>query len=446
LPAPRRRPLELAIPFLVAATVFAFACGSSSIPAVTGVGHSARWAMLGLLLAAAAARALLVRRLPPGVGSALAATWLVLLALVSSAWSVAPRLSFERGISLGLLFATALLLVASESSPRRLLIGLVAGAAAVGVAGLVVLVADHSAAVQPASYEFASRFQGFGQNANTDALLFAIVLAPAASLALEAHGRLARAAAAGVVALLVGSIVASGSRGALFAGGAGALVAVVARAGRLRRALQAGALVVAATVAGLLIQNVPQPSASGGSSAAVPAAPGPAPKDGYQNAEAAYPLEADVGGPLPGGGQPTIHRGFFGGSGRLEAWIGAVHQALERPLLGFGFGAEARVFVDRYYYFVGGSPENSYIGVSLQLGIVGLLSLLALVGAVFANAGRGLRRRYPAMTAACLGAVVAGLVIAAVQSYLYSVGNIGSATFWICAFLLPALAPGDLRV
>jgi hypothetical protein len=31
-----------------------------------------------------------------------------------------------------------------------------------------------------------------------------------------------------------------------------------------------------------------------------------------------------------------------------------------------------------------------------------------------------------------------GLVIALVQSYVYSVGNIGTATVWICGFLAAA--------
>ena len=82
-----------------------------------------------------------------------------------------------------------------------------------------------------------------------------------------------------------------------------------------------------------------------------------------------------VGRPLPGGGEPPVERSFFGASGRTEAWRGALQQAAERPLLGFGFGTEDKAFVDRYYGFVGSLPENSYIGISLQLGLVGLAAL-----------------------------------------------------------------------
>jgi hypothetical protein len=230
--------------------------------------------------------------------------------------------------------------------------------------------------------------------------------------------------------------VASGSRGGLFASGIGALVVVAATGNRLKPTLAAVAAVATAVAVGLVIQNVPKAHATAGAPA-VASAPGPAPAHGYLNAEAVYPLDADVGGPLPGGGQPPLTRGFFGGSGRVDAWVGTIHQILQRPLLGFGFGTEEKVFVDRYYYFVGGTPEDSYLGISLQLGLVGLVGLLALFGAVAFAFRRAPRRD---VVAGCAGAVAAGLALAVVQSYVYSAGNIGSATLWICAFLIPVAA------
>ena len=157
------------------------------------------------------------------------------------------------------------------------------------------------------------------------------------------------------------------------------------------------------------------------------------------NVEQVYPLAADVGRPLPGGGEPTVSRRFFASSGRVDAWAGALREWLGRPLLGFGFGTEARVFDDRYYTFVGGLPENSYVGLLLQLGVVGLAALLALVGGLVLAARRAILAGVPA-AAACLGVVTAGLLLGLVQSYLYAVGNIGAAALWTSAFLLPALA------
>ncbi|MGH2933057.1 MAG: O-antigen ligase family protein [Gaiellaceae bacterium] len=411
-------------------TVFAFAAGSSSVAQAMRIGHGARWVLLGLLLASAAVRVLATRRLVLPAASTSAAVAVVALALVSAAWSVSPRISAERAVSLGVLFATALLLAAGEREPRRLVAGLVAGAAAVALAGLVVLAFDHSAAVQAASLESPARFRGFGQDANTAALLFGIAVAPALALARRQPAWLA------AVALFAGSIVASGSRGGLFAGGAGALVAVLLASRSLRPAAISVAAVLAAVAVGLVIQNVPK-ALTHAPGQATTVVPGPPAKPGYQNAEAAYPLSADIGGPLPGGGQPPITRGFFGGSGRGAAWTGAVHQILQRPILGFGFGTESRVFVDRYYYFVGGSPEDSYLGISLQLGVVGLAALLALFAALAWPLRHGRRSD---VTAACAGALAGGLVLAVVQSYVYSVGNIGSTTLWICAFLLPVAA------
>jgi O-antigen ligase len=409
--------------------VFAFAAGSSSVARVIRVGHDARWVLLGLLLLAAAARIASTRRFVLATAPAIAAAALVALAVVSSAWSISPRSSVERAVSLAVLFATAIALAAGEREPRRLVAGLVLGAAAVAVAGLVVLAVDHSAAVQAASFETPARYRGFGQDANTAALLFGIAVGPALALARSRRAWLV------VVAILVGSIVASGSRGGLFAGGLGAVV-VVASTLRSRRRLLAAAAVLAVVVAGLVIQNVPKAHGPP-NSATLAAGTGPAPAHGYLNAEAVYPLAADVGARLPGAGQSSVTRGFFGGSGRISAWTGALHQILQRPVLGFGFGTEARVFVDRYYYFVGGSPEDSYLGISLQLGLVGLVALLAL----FATIARGYRHAASNdAVVACAAAVVAGLALAVVQSYVYSVGNIGTAMLWICAFLLPVAA------
>lgn len=407
--------------------VFAFASGSSSIAPVARVGHDVRWVLLGLLLVAAVARVVATRRAVLAAAPTAAAAALVVLALVSSAWSVSARLSAERAISLGVLFATAIVLAAGEREPRRLLAGLVAGATVVAVAGLIVLAVDHSAAVQPASLESPARYRGFGQDANTTALLHGIAVAPALALARTRPAWLA------AVALFAGSIVASGSRGGLFAGGVGALVVVATMARSPRRLVVGAGIVVVAVAVGLVIQNVPKAYATAAASA-VPAASGPPPSRGYLNAEADYPLEADVGAPLPGGGQPAVTRGVFGGSGRIEAWVGTIHQILQRPILGFGFGTEEKVFVDRYYYFVGGSPEDSYLGISLQLGLVGFALLFVLIAAV----ARGYRRRPQSdVVAACAGVIAAGFTLALVQSYVYSVGNIGSATLWICAFLLP---------
>ena len=156
-------------------------------------------------------------------------------------------------------------------------------------------------------------------------------------------------------------------------------------------------------------------------------------------------LQDDIGRPPFGVGETTRKpRTFFGTSGRAQAWQGALDLGRERPLLGFGFGTEDHVFVDRYADFNSNVPENSYIGLFLDLGVVGVV---AFVGFVLALVGFGVMRlrsldpQRRLLVAACSGAVAGGLVLAAFQSYLYAVGNNATAAFWLCAFLFAALAP-----
>jgi O-antigen ligase len=418
--------------------VFAFACGSSSVPSVTRAGHSLRWALLGLLLAAAALPYAQRRALPRLNGAAWAAAALTGLAFVSAAWSVEPRTSAERAISLGLLFTVCILLAELEQG-RAVLLGVLAGAVAVALAGLVVLAAAHGHAVQPATYQGPARYQGFGQDPNTVALLAAVTTPLAVWALLDLGAWRARIPVLCALALLVGTIVASGSRGGLIAGGIGAAVVPASRG--VRTWLIAAALTLALVVAGAAIQTIPKASpltAAPAASTPAPAAPKAAPR--YRNADEEYPLDADVGAPLPGGGQPIVRRSLFGASGRLDAWEGALHDVVRRPVVGHGFGTESDVFADRYYRFVGGLPENSYIGLALQLGIVGVLALVVLVAALARPGVRALRRRRSGLACAGLGVLAAGLAIAVVQSYVYSVGNLAAAALWIPAFLVPAVA------
>ncbi len=443
LPA-ERVPFDAVVSTAIAATVVAFACGSSSVAQLNSAGKPARWALL-LVLAALAAVWAWTRRgrtaLTPLVAAAAAV--FVALGLLSAGWSVDPRLSFERAVTLALLLGTAALLAAA-GAPGRVVAGVLAGVAAVALAGLVVLAVDRSAAVSPASYEVPSRYQGLGENPNTVPLLLALGVPLAVTVC--AGGRRRRSVGVALLVLFVGSIVASGSRGALAAAAVGAVAAVLVTPlpRRTRLAAAAGAIAVAGV--GAWIESLPKPAvarAPARASSTAAAQPKPQKQPRYLDVDNYYPLDADVGGPLPGGGQPTVRRSFLSSSGRLDAWTGAIHQATKRPLLGFGFGTEAKVFVDRYYYFVGGLPENSYIGLFLQLGAVGLVAFLALMAALALAAVRALRRPEGRIA---LSVLLSALVLALVQSYVYSVGNIGTVTFWICAFLGAAVVAPRAQV
>ena len=89
----------------------------------------------------------------------------------------------------------------------------------------------------------------------------------------------------------------------------------------------------------------------------------------------------ELGIPLPGA---SLRRRLVTSSGRRDAWGGAIRQAAQRPIVGYGFGTEARAFIDRWSGFVGSVPENSYIGLALQLGVVGLVVFALLVSSLLA--------------------------------------------------------------
>jgi O-antigen ligase len=164
---------------------------------------------------------------------------------------------------------------------------------------------------------------------------------------------------------------------------------------------------------------------------------------GFLDANERWRLQEDVGRAPFGEVASETRRSFRRGSGRTQAWRGALELGAERPVLGYGFGTEDRVFVDRYFAHGSNLPENSYVGLFLQLGGAGIAGFAALVGALGAGALRIVRRpRQPMarLAAACAGGLAAGLVLALTQSFIYSAGSSATATVWACGFLLAAAA------
>jgi hypothetical protein len=408
------------------------------VHALLRIGHPGRWAALVLLLGASAwwawerRTSLLV---DPSVAGATA--FLVLLCVASSAWSVDPRLTLERAVTLGVLALAALLIAQAVGGRRaeaeRVAVGLVAGSVAVALAGLLVLAVAHRDAVEVATTDLPARFKGMGQDPNTASLLFAVATPVAVWLAATARSSPRRTAFAAALALLVGSIVASGSHGALVSAAIGsAFVAVFLARGLPFRLAAAGAAAAVATV-GFWIETLPQPSSTNPPAMAAQA-PAPPAKPGYLDAEINTPLDGELGIPLPG---QSLRRTLATSSGRTQAWRGAIRQAKQRPVAGYGFGTEARVFVDRWSTFTGDVPENSYIGIVLQLGVAGLIAFAVMLVAL----GRSARRQSRELAELGLGVLAAALAAAVGQSYVYSVGNVATVTVWIGVFLLASLEP-----
>jgi O-antigen ligase len=289
--------------------------------------------------------------------------------------------------------------------------------------------------VEPATRDLPARYQGLGQNPNTVPLLLAPCLALTVWLLMRARSRRERIVLAALAVLFDGSIIASGSRGSLIAGFAGVAIVVLLAPLRIRTRAVLTVATAAALAASIGIGLAPKSKGEAWRPPppVVSTAPGSHPNPGYSNVEGVFPLDSDIGTLLVDS-KPT-RRTLFGLTGRGEAWRGAIDLGNKRPLVGYGFGTEGRVFVDRWTNFVGGLPENSYIGMYLQVGLVGVIALLGLIVAlVFA----AVRRPDRWEIAGPLGALAAGLILAFVQSYVYSVGNIATLALWSAGFLAAA--------
>src|SRR5439155_16818572 len=130
--------LERGVVAALAVTVFAFAAGSSIFYRVLLHARHDRWICLGVLLVLVLAYAAAIRpRQPPPPAALWLAGGLAALALVSTAWSVDAWLSFRRATSLAmvLVIGAGLLHACQRRSEaaRRMLLGLLAGIAAVAV-------------------------------------------------------------------------------------------------------------------------------------------------------------------------------------------------------------------------------------------------------------------------------------------------------------------------
>jgi hypothetical protein len=452
----RRFPLERALQLTIVLAIVTSVLAAGALLSWIDAARKLRWAALLLFVALAVSIALRERRRRAEIPVAAGAGAAVFVALVvaSLAWSGRPMLTVSRGAALTLLFAGCVALAfAGAGRPHlveRVLDGVVAGTAAVAAGGLLVLLFEHDRAVAPATTVLPARYQGLGGGPNTATMVLAVGVPLAAYLAFARERRpVWRLAGGALLALLLGSIVASGSRGALAGAFAGLLAYVLLRETRLARRAAAVGAVGALFALAIGLTRIPDPLPAGSVNppeasigATDPNAPVIVPRAGYVEAGTHVRLQDEIGAPPPGVADTKRRlRTLFGTSGRVEAWDGALSQVAERPLLGYGFGTEDRVFVDRYVHFNSGTPENSYLGLLLQLGAVGLAAFLALAALLLAPAIRASGRlsgRQLHLAAACAGGLVAGLVLGLFQSYLYAVGNNATLAVWICGFLLAA--------
>lgn len=425
--------------------MFCAVLGSSSVSVLAGPGKTLRWAALLVLAAVALVLGVRSRRSRPARPALVVLSLGVFVAAVavcSTAWSVEPRTTFERAGSFALLVGSAGLLgLASRTRPalaERLLQGVLAAACAAALAGLVVLLVAHADAIEPATTSYPSRFKGIGENPDTVAMLEGLAMPIALWCAVQARGWRGRALHLVVLLLLVGSISATASRGGLLAAFVGAILLASALRRPFRQRLSLAIAVCLTMAAATVATQIPKPLSSGGAPLSQETVP-KSKSGGGGGSSSSTPDEAVFTGRLTDElyRLPVERRSLLSSSGRFEAWHGAISQADARPILGYGFGTENAVFVDRVQNFDGSFVENSFIGMYLQLGGVGLLLFVALVVAIALSALRLARRGAATFPApALLGVVGAGIVLMPVQSYAYAVGNVATVSFWVVGFLV----------
>jgi hypothetical protein len=441
----RRLPLDAAAAVALPVTVVLFAFGSSSVSELLKIGSRGRWIALLALAVIAVARVLVRRpRLRSLPVAWVAAGALVLLGVESAFWSVDPRLTVGRIFTVGVLFVTAGALALGVQSAHvaatQVLLGVLTGVAAVALISLLVLAVSQDDAVLAATAGAGWRFRGVGQNPNTVPMLLAVGLPLAVWRALE-PARRARLEGLALVLIFAGETAFSGSRGSLIAGFAGAIATAAALASTLKWKLGATVALAVLALACFQLAKLPEPGAP---VAAAPSSESASPvlTRGI-DAQRIFRLEDEFGFPLAGAYRPPVPRTFLGSSGRAQAWDGALRQGAHRPLAGYGFGTENKVFLDRFYAFEGGFVENTYIGLFLQLGAAGVALFVTLLAALAWSAVR-IVRRFPhggtGPAAGAIGVLVAVMLIGVSQSGLLSVGNIAASSIWICVLTLPVLA------
>jgi O-antigen ligase len=451
--ASRRFTLERAVQATTATTILVFVLASGSILSWLGTARVLRWPTLLVLAALSVALALRRGGALPASAFATGVAAFVGLALLSVLWSPKPLLSGAHAAVFALVLATCGALAwATWGRPDGISLvvdGVLLGLGLVALGGLVLLAVDYDRAVMPATTEFAARYQGLGGGPNTATMVMALG-GPLAAQRLLRGSRWERAAAGALLLLLLGSIVASGSRGALLAAFAGlaVLAALTVRPSR-RKVFAVGGVAVALLVA-VAVMRAPDPLPPGTPSAFVPPFAGHdaespfEPTGDFVDANFVLRLEDDVGHPGLGVADTRRRtRTLLNSSGRAQAWTGTLELVAERPIAGYGFGLEDKVFVDRYISFNSAVPENSYLGLSLQLGAAGLVALVTVLALLLVTGAKAYGRlddRARLLLAACAGAVVAGLVLGGFQSFLYAVGNNATLTFWLAAFMVAAAA------
>ena len=129
-------------------------------------------------------------------------------------------------------------------------------------------------------------------------------------------------------------------------------------------------------------------------------------------------------------------------SSRTEKWRKGLKYFLERPLQGFGFGTEDQLFayhgVDETSYIrTGAYVHSSYLGLVLQVGLVGALLFYVPLGILlFKEIHVSFGAQHDPLRTSLLAVALTCMVAAIASSDLYAMGNVKAFPFWISIMLL----------
>jgi len=126
--------------------------------------------------------------------------------------------------------------------------------------------------------------------------------------------------------------------------------------------------------------------------------------------------------------------------GRMGIWPYALELITNKPIFGYGFGVEDKILPLKYPMLrgqLGTYMHNSYLGMMLQLGIVGFIIFYSpLFILLFKELFSRQDSKTPLLRYALQASLIAGLLCCVFESWVYSVGNAQAFPFWIMVMLL----------
>lgn len=142
-------------------------------------------------------------------------------------------------------------------------------------------------------------------------------------------------------------------------------------------------------------------------------------------------------------------------SGRSEVWSLGLQLISERPIFGYGIGTSQDIIPNYEWMFAehqGGHFHNSYMTVSVELGLLGLLALFVMLAITAISAARvSLNARATIATTWPIQALPWALFVGALahgffETSLMSAGNASMILIWTCMLLVQGGASSKLRM